>query len=105
VTDERQPGVDRRSGQDRRSVVDSRPIEEQRLVGERRSNFDRRSVLIHPDPQVSPAENFARQALSAHGGEQKLDLLAQAILQLISSVDEIERRIKSVQQNMAGHRL
>src|SRR5262249_44192549 len=105
MTEERRLGIDRRSGEDRRNGVDSRPIEEQRLIGERRSSSDRRSGLERRQAAVAPAENFAHQVQGAQGAEQKLDLLARAILELISSVAEIERRTRTIQQNTAHSRI
>src|SRR5215475_1435625 len=105
MADEAWSGVDRRSDEDRRSGVDTRPVEERRVVGERRSGSDRRSGLLLSQTTISSAEHFVGQALEAHSAEQKLDCLARAMLQLVSSMTEIERRIKFVQQNTAGRRL
>jgi len=104
MTDEKWSGIDRRSGEDRHSGVDPRPVEEQRPVGERRSNPDRRSRLLRSQPSISSAEHFGRQALEAHSTEKKLDFLVQTMSQLVSSIIEIERRIKSIQQNTGGRR-
>lgn len=104
MTDEKWRDIDRRSGEDPRSGVNPRPVEEQRLVEERRSNPDWRSRLLRSQPKISPTEHFGRQALEAHSTEQKLDFLVQTMSQLVSSILEIERRIKSVQQNTAGRR-
>lgn len=105
MADETWSGLDRRSGEDRRSGVDTRPAEERRVVGERRSGSDRRSDRLLSQTTISSAEHFVEQALEAHSAEQKLDCLARAMLQLVSSVIEIERRIKFVQQNTANRRL
>jgi hypothetical protein len=105
ITDERRSGIDRRSGKDRRSGVDSRPLDEQRRVGERRLSSDRRPDLLRSQIRVSSAADFARQALITQGVEQKLDLLAQAMLELASSMVEIERRVRSIQQNTAHRQI
>ena len=105
MTEERRSAIDRRSGEDRRSGVDSRPLEEQRFIGERRMNPDRRSGLERRQAGVAPAENFAQQVQNAQGAEQKLDLFARAMSELISSVAEIERRIRTIQLNTAHNRL
>jgi hypothetical protein len=105
MTEEQRSGIDRRSGEDRRNGVDSRPLEEQRLIGERRSNFDRRSGPERRQAGASPVENFAQQVQCTQGVEQKLDLLGRAMSELISSVAEIDRRIRSIQQNTARNRL
>ena len=104
MTEERRSGIDRRSGEDRRSGVDSHPVGQQRLIGEHRANFERRSGLERRQVGVSPAENFAQQVQGAQGAEQKLDLLARAMVELISLVAEIERRIRTIQQNTAHNR-
>jgi hypothetical protein len=104
MTEERWSGIDRRSGEDRRSGVDSRPIQDQRFIGERRSSSERRSGLKPRLADVSPAENFAQQVQGVRGAEQKLDLLARAMLELMSSVAEIERRVRSIQQSTARNR-
>ena len=61
---------------DRRSGVDTRSVEEQQRVGERRSRIDRRQTT------APSAEDFARQVSQATSVEDKLNLLALAVVGL-----------------------
>jgi hypothetical protein len=80
---------------DRRSGVDSRSVEEQQRVGERRSGIDRRQTT------APSAEDFARQVSQATSVEDKLNLLALAVVGLAATLAGIERRIRVVQKNTA----
>jgi hypothetical protein len=82
---------------ERRSGVDIRSVEEQKRVGERRSGLDRRQTL------ASSAEDYARRALQAGSLDEKLNLLAQAVMGMAASLAGIERRMKLVQKNTADH--
>jgi hypothetical protein len=99
VSDDDTRTIITRSFVERRSGVDTRSLAEQQRVGERRSGLDRRQTT------ASSSEDFARQALSAQSVEQKLDLLARATIEMASALAEIERRVKSVQRNMANQSL
>ena len=78
---------------DRRSGLDARSVEEQQRVGERRSGLDRRQTT------APSAEDFARQALQTTSVEDKLNLLALAVVGLAATLAGIERRIRVVQRN------
>ena len=78
---------------DRRSGVDTRSVEEQQRVGERRSGLDRRQTT------APSAEDFARQALQVGSVEDKLNLIALAVVGLAATLAGIERRIRVVQKN------
>ncbi len=80
---------------DRRSGVNIRSVEEQQRVGGRRSGLDQRQTT------VSTADDYAHQALQAASVEEKLTLLAQAMLGMAAALAGIERRIRLIQQNTA----
>lgn len=101
MTDDRRSGFDRRSVQERRNELDTRSVEQRQLVVERRSNLDARSGLTQRQTSFSLDEDFVRQVQSANGVEKKLDLIAQATVELSSSLAEIERRVRQIQQIMA----
>jgi len=84
---------------DRRSGVDTRSVEEQQRVGERRSGLERRQIT------APSAEDFARQASQASSVEDKLNLLALAVVELAAALAGIERRIRVVQKNTADDSL
>jgi hypothetical protein len=122
MSDERQFFFERRSGQERRSGVDSRPLEEQRLTGESRSGIDRRLVndrtiaelgvhrregarLLMEGNREAGANTLARHPEGAQTIEQKLNLILQAMTAFSLSLAEIERRVRSIQQNTANRRL
>jgi hypothetical protein len=84
---------------DRRSGVDTGSVEELQRVGERRSGLDRRQTT------APSAEDFARQALQTTSVEDKLNLLALAVVGLAATLAGIERRIRVVQKNTADDSL
>jgi hypothetical protein len=73
--------------------VDTRSVEEQQRVGERRSGLDRRQTT------APSAEDFARQALQVGSVEDKLNLIALAVVGLAATLAGIERRIRVVLKN------